>query len=88
MNYKNKYMATKIVQFSFNYLKFHQVDGVAIRRILCLILANIFVGYYENSFLSIDNSRQLCILVILMIFLLFSLLKVTSKLLYFAKKDA
>ena len=43
-------MATKIVQISFKDFKFHQIDGVAMERLLGPILPNIFVGYYEYNF--------------------------------------
>ena len=43
-------MATENVQFSFNNLFFRQTDAVAIGSSLGLILANIFIRYYENFF--------------------------------------
>ena len=52
-------MATKNVQFSFNDLIFRQIDSVAMGSPLGPILANIFVGYYENNLLSLDNSKPL-----------------------------
>ena len=38
---------------------FRQIDSVAMGSSLGPILANIFVGYYENSLLSLDNSKPL-----------------------------
>ena len=49
-------MATKNVQFSFNDQLFRQIDGVAMGS---PILANIFVAYYKNSLLSLNNSNPL-----------------------------
>ena len=45
-------MATNNVEFSFNNTMFIQIDGVAMGSPFNLIVANIFVGYYENSILS------------------------------------
>ena len=52
-------MATKNVHFSFNNLTFRQIGGVAMGSPLGPQLANIFVGYYGNSLLSLDNSKPL-----------------------------
>ena len=41
-------LATKSVSFSFNDTMYHQVDGISIGSPLGLILANIFVGFYEK----------------------------------------
>ena len=40
-------MATSSVEFSFNDIMHHQIDGVALGSPLEPALANIFVGYYE-----------------------------------------
>ena len=52
-------MATKNVKFSLKDFMFCQVHGVAMGSPLNLILANIFVGYDENIFISIENGRPL-----------------------------
>ena len=42
---------TTSVEFSFNNIMYRQIDGVAMGSPLGSALANIFVGYYESSFL-------------------------------------
>ena len=41
-------LANKSVTLSFNYTMYHQVDGDSMGSPLGPILANIFVGFYEN----------------------------------------
>ena len=41
--------ATTSVEFSFNNIKYRQIDGVAMDSPLGPVLANIFVGYYESK---------------------------------------
>ena len=43
--------ATTSVEFSFNNIMYRQIDGVGMDSPLCPALENIFVGYYESSFL-------------------------------------
>ena len=52
-------MATKNVQFSFNDFMFCQIGCVAMGRLLGPILANIFVGYYNNSLLCKSQIKPL-----------------------------
>ena len=42
-------MVTSDVEFSFNWLMYRQVDGVAMGSPLGPPLANIFGGYYEKK---------------------------------------
>ena len=44
--------ATSSVEFSFNNTMYKQTDGVTIGLPLCPVLANIFVGYYEEKLFS------------------------------------
>ena len=43
--------ATTSVEFSFNNIMYRQIDGVGMNSPLGPALENIFVGYYESSFL-------------------------------------
>ena len=43
--------ATTSVEFSFSNIMYRQIDGVGMDSPLCPALENIFVGYYESSFL-------------------------------------
>ena len=43
--------ATTSVEFSFNNIMYRQIDGVGMDSPLGPALENIFVGYYESSFL-------------------------------------
>ena len=45
--------ATTSVEFSFNNIMYRQIDGVGMSSPLGPALENIFVGYYESSFLII-----------------------------------
>ena len=44
--------ATSAVEFSINNTIYKQTDGVAMGSPLCQVLANIFVGYYEEKLFS------------------------------------
>ena len=46
-------IATRGVKCSFNNQVYKQLDGVAIGSLLCLALANIFVGFNESRFFDI-----------------------------------
>lgn len=45
---KFMYLATEVVEFSFNDIMYAQIDRVLMSNLLGPILANIFVGFYEN----------------------------------------
>ena len=52
-------MATTNVQFSFDGNMYRQIDGVAMGSALGPILANIFVGFYEQKLFASDSSQPI-----------------------------
>ena len=51
-------MVTKNVQFSFTNLLFRQTNGVEMGSPLGSTVADVFLGYYENSLLSTNQVKS------------------------------